>query len=48
MMLVYSFVAQKNLPEQIDNGIGIPVATTAAFAIGCLALASWLFKRKEF
>lgn len=47
-MLVYSFVAEKPLPEQINNGVMLPVGTTAAFAIGCLALASWLFKRKEF
>lgn len=47
-MMVYSFVAQKNLPEQIDNGVGLPIATTAAFAIACLALASWLFEKKEF
>ncbi|MBI2212715.1 MAG: ABC transporter permease subunit [Acidobacteria bacterium] len=47
-MMVYSFVAQKELPEQINNGVGLPIATTAAFAIGCLALASWLFKKKEF
>ncbi|MFA6958805.1 MAG: ABC transporter permease subunit [Thermoanaerobaculia bacterium] len=47
-MMVYSFVAQKDLPEKINNGIALPIATTAAFAIGCLALASWLFKKKEF
>ncbi len=47
-MMLYSFVAQKDLPEKINNGVALPVVTTAAFAIGCLALASWLFNRKEF
>lgn len=47
-MMLYSYVAEKPLPEQINNGIATPVLTTAAFAIACLALASWLFKKKEF
>ena len=47
-MMLYSFVAEKELPQQINNGITAPVMTTAAFAIACLALASWLFKKKEF
>lgn len=47
-MMLYSYVAEKPLPEQINNGIAAPIMTTAAFAIACLALASWLFKKKEF
>lgn len=47
-MMLYSYVAEKPLPEQLNNGIAVPVMTTAAFAIACLALASWLFKKKEF
>lgn len=46
--MLFSFVAEKPLPEQLDNGLLVPIGTTAAFAFGCLALASWLFKRKEF
>lgn len=46
--MLFSFVAEKPLPEQLDNGLLGPIGTTAAFAIVCLALASWLFKRKEF
>lgn len=47
-MLLYSYVAVKELPQQINNGVAVPVMTTAAFGITCLALASWLFKKKEF
>ena len=47
-MMLYSYVAEKPLPEQLNNGIAAPIMTTAAFAIACLALASWLFKKKEF
>jgi len=46
--MLFSFVAEKPLPSQLDNGLFAPLGTTAAFAIVCLALASWLFKRKEF
>lgn len=46
--MLFSYVAEKPLPESIDNGLLGPLGTTAAFAIACLALASWLFKRKEF
>jgi ABC-type transport system involved in multi-copper enzyme maturation permease subunit len=46
--MLFSFVAEKPLPEQLDNGLLLPLGTTGAFAVACLAVASWLFKRKEF
>ncbi len=46
--MLFSFVAEKPLPAKLDNGLFGPIGTTAAFAIVCLAMASWLFKRKEF
>jgi ABC-type transport system involved in multi-copper enzyme maturation permease subunit len=46
--MLFSYVAEKPLPARLDNGLIGPLGTTALFAITCLALASWLFKRKEF
>jgi ABC-2 type transport system permease protein len=46
---VAAFVAGDAIPEQLANSLApTPFLTTAAFAVGCLALASWLFQRKEF
>jgi hypothetical protein len=46
---VVSFVSDKPLPSQMANAMTPPTfLTTAAFLGGCLALASWLFHRKEF
>lgn len=46
---VVSFVSTKALPAQLGGALTpTPFLTTAAFAIGCLSLASWLFYRKEF
>ena len=46
---VISFVSDKALPAQFGSAMAPPVfISTAAFAVGCLALASWLFHRKEF
>lgn len=41
--------ASQDLPDQMTRVLTpAPFLTTAAFGIGCLALASWLFTRKEF
>ncbi len=46
---VVSFVSEKMLPRELALSLTpAPFLSTAAFAIGCLALASWLFSRKEF
>ncbi len=46
---VVSFVSDKMLPSELASSLTPPpFLSTAAFAIGCLALASWLFQRKEF
>ncbi|HEV7764184.1 MAG TPA: ABC transporter permease subunit [Thermoanaerobaculia bacterium] len=46
---VVSFVGGKALPAQLSQSLSpAPFLTTAAFGIGCLILASWLFTRKEF
>lgn len=46
--VVYS-VSNDTLPRQFANALTpTPFLATAAFAAGCLALASWLFHRKEF
>lgn len=46
---VVSFVSDKMLPSELSSSLTPPpFLSTAAFAIGCLALASWLFQRKEF
>ncbi len=42
-------VAGNEAPGRLAESIGIaPFATTAAFGLACLALASWLFQRKDF
>jgi len=46
---VITFVSDKALPRQLSEAMTPPpFLSTAAFAIACLALASWLFHRKEF
>lgn len=46
---VVAFVGGAELPERMTRVLTpAPFLTTAAFGIGCLALASWLFTRKEF
>jgi hypothetical protein len=46
---VVSFVSDKALPRQMATALTpAPFLATAAFLVGCLSLASWLFYRKEF
>ena|SRR5947209_7136538 len=46
---VVSFVSDKALPSQFGGAMAPSIfLSTAAFAVGCLVLASWLFHRKEF
>ena len=46
---VVAFVGGDALPDQVAAVLTpAPFLTTAAFGIACLALASWLFQRKEF
>ncbi|MCU1227467.1 MAG: hypothetical protein JWO97_351 [Acidobacteria bacterium] len=46
---VVAFVSGASAPEQIQSSLALgPFLSTAAFGIGCLVLASWLFQRKEF
>lgn len=46
---VFIFVGGSALPERaVGTLTATPFWTTAAFGAGCLALASWLFTRKEF
>jgi hypothetical protein len=46
---VVAFVAGEMVPERVAASLSFtPFWTTAVFAVGCLALASWLFHRKEF
>ena len=46
---VVSFVSDKMLPSELSTSLTPPpFLSTAAFAVFCLALASWLFRRKEF
>jgi ABC-type transport system involved in multi-copper enzyme maturation permease subunit len=46
---VISFVSDKHLPAELNAALTPPpFLSTAAFAVGCLALASFLFHRKEF
>ena len=46
---VVSFVSDKALPSQFGGATAPSIfLSTAAFAVGCLVLASWLFHRKEF
>ena len=46
---VFAYVGGSQLPERVLSVLTpAPFLTTAAFGIGCLTLASWLFTRKEF
>lgn len=46
---VVAFVGGEAMPERISSALSLtPFLTTAAFGVGCLVLASWLFTRKEF
>ncbi len=46
---VVAFVGGEVVPERIMNTLApAPFLTTAAFGVGCLILASFLFTRKEF
>ena len=46
---VVAFVGGETLPARILSALSpAPFVSTAAFVIGCLVLASWLFTRKEF
>jgi len=46
---VVAFVGGNELPERVLSALTpAPFLTTAAFGVGCLMLASWLFTRKEF
>lgn len=46
---VVAFVAGDRVPRRIAETLSFtPFITTAAFAVGCLVLASFLFQRKEF
>ena len=46
---VVAFVGGTELPERVLSVLTpAPFITTAAFGVGCLILASWLFTRKEF
>jgi ABC-2 type transport system permease protein len=46
---VVAFVSGEQAPERIAAALSpSPFLTTAAFGIVCLALASWVFQRKEF
>jgi hypothetical protein len=46
---VVAFVGGSELPEQVLRVLTpAPFLTTAAFGVGSLVLASWLFTRKEF
>jgi ABC-2 type transport system permease protein len=46
---VVGFVGGEALPREVMSALTpAPFLTTAAFGVGCLILASWLFTRKEF
>ncbi|HVS33081.1 MAG TPA: ABC transporter permease subunit [Thermoanaerobaculia bacterium] len=46
---VVRFVAADAFPQRMIKPLSAtPFVTTAAFAVGCLILASWVFHRKEF
>jgi hypothetical protein len=46
---VVAYVAGDQVPRRIAEALHpTPFLTTAAFAVGCLVLASWIFQRKEF
>lgn len=46
---VVAYVSGNRVPERIAAALSpMPFVTTAAFGVACLALAAWLFQRKEF
>lgn len=46
---VVAFVAAEHIPARLAESLSwAPFLSTAAFAVACLGLASWLFQRKEF
>jgi ABC-type transport system involved in multi-copper enzyme maturation permease subunit len=46
---VVALVLADEAPRKIANTLTLsPFLTTAAFGAGCLALAAWLFRRKDF
>ncbi len=46
---VVAFVSENRVPAAMANALTpAPFLATGAFLVGCLALASWLFYRKEF
>jgi ABC-2 type transport system permease protein len=46
---VVAFVSAGRAPERLQQSLTVlPFATTAAFAVACLGLASFLFRRKDF
>ncbi len=46
---VVAFVGGEALPNEVMAALSpAPFLSTAAFGVGCLILASWLFTRKEF
>ena len=46
---VFMYVAGGQLPDRVRAEVPVSVYfSTAGFAVACLAIASWLFTRKEF
>lgn len=45
---VFVFVTGEIVPEQFKTPLAPAFISTAVFGVVCLALASWLFQRKEF
>jgi len=46
---VIAYVSEGRGPEELAEALRLaPFATTGAFGVACLILASWLFHRKEF
>jgi hypothetical protein len=46
---VVAYVSGNQVPERLAAALSpMPFITTAAFGVVCLALACWLFQRKEF
>ncbi len=46
---VFGYVSGGELTQRMNVDVGLaPYLSTAAFAVACLALASWFFYRKEF
>ncbi len=46
---VVAYVSGNRVPERIAAALSpMPFVTTAAFGVACLALAAWIFQRKEF